>query len=181
MYDEIEQLVKQMKLGSNIYDEYIYQMNQNEELKSVKKLHESDFRIIIQISKLQQIYNNEFIDINEFNLEISFDKNVDTFPTKELILNFDSKNNKILNIKELYCEIEFLENQLPNRIYFTLSSKDNKEKIFANFSYKLSNIKLMKITNIILENTEDNDKYLLEVIFCKDTSKDFEQNKFNLY
>ena len=176
-----EQLVKQMKLGSNIYDEYIYQMNQNEDLKSVKKLHESDFRIIIQISKLQQIYNNEFIDINEFNLEISFDKNVDTFPTKELILNFDSKNNKILNIKELYCEIEFLENQLPNRIYFTLSSKDNKEKIFANFSYKLSNIKLMKITNIILENIEDNDKYLLEVIFYKDTSKDFEQNKFNLY
>ena len=34
---------------------------------------------------------------------------------------------------------------------------------------------------LILENTEDNDKYLLEVIFYKDTSKDFEQNKFNLY
>ena len=176
-----EELGKQMILGNNVYEKYISQLKMNEELKSIQELYKADFRIIVQISKLQQIYNNEFIDINEFILEISFDKNVDTFPTKELILNFDSKNNKILNINELYYETNFSVNQFPKRIFFILRAKDNKEKIFANFSYKLSNIELMKITNVILENTEENNKYLMDIILYKDVTKDFEQNNFNLY
>ena len=166
-----EQLIRKIHLGNDVYEKYISQINKKDELKSVQKLFKTDFRIILRVSNIQQIYNNEFHNINDFIFEISFDKDVDTFPTKELEINNE----------ELYYETSFSKEQFPNRIFFKLRLKENKENVIANFSYKLSNIELMKITNVILENTEESNKYLLDIIFYKDTPQNFENNNFNYF
>ena len=175
-----EKLIKDKKSGIKLFNDYISEINKNEELKYIKNMNNSDIKIIVQVSKLQQIYNNEIKDIKEFIFEISFDKDEVTFPTKELILNFDIENNKILNIQELFYETNFEENHIAKYIFFNLKEKQSKN-ILATFSYKLSNCDLMKINNIVLENKEKENKYLLELILYKEPTKNFGENKFDLY
>ena len=175
-----EKLIMGNKSGKKVFDNYIIEINKDEELKSFKNINNSDVKITVHVSKLQQIYNNEIEDIKEFIFEISFDKDEVTFPTKELILNFDADNNKIVNIQELYYETSFVENHISKCIFFTLKEKQSKN-VLATFSYKLSNCELMKITNIVLENKEKENKYLLELVLYKEPTKDFGENKFDLY
>ena len=166
--------------GIELYKQYLYKIEENEASNSVKKLFNSDLRMTLQVSRLQQIYNNEKNDIKEFILEISFDKEEVTFPTKEIIINFDPQNNQIINIQELYYETNFEENHVPKHIFFVLKHKESNN-ILANFAYNLSNCDLMKITNIVLENKEKNNKYILEIVLFMDNITDYENNKFDLY
>ena len=175
-----EKLNRANKSGKKVFDNYITEINKDEELKPIKSINNSDIKIMLHVSKLQQIYNNEIKDIKEFIFEISFDKDEVTFPTKELILNFDVDNNKIVNIQELYYETSFAENHISKDIFFTLKEKQSKN-VLATFSYKLSKCELMKITNIILENKEKENKYLLELILYKESSNNFGENKCDLY
>ena len=165
--------------GRSIYKDFTNYLNKDNSLKSFQEFNKCDIRIMLHISRLQQIYNNDNCDIKEFIFEISFDQEEPTFPTKELNINFDINNNKIINIQEIYYETEFMENHVSKHIFFKLKEKENKN-VLATFSYNLSNCELMKITNIVLENSEENNKYLLELSLYKDTKKDFGINKFDL-
>ena len=168
--------------GFDVYKMYFSEIEKNNKINFVKELNKSDFKLMIQISKLQQIYNNENTNIEEFIFEISFDKDKDTFPTREILINFDTENNKIINIQELFYEADF-KDLIPTHIFFVLKKKENDENIItiANFSYNLTNCEFMKMTNIILENKEKNNKYILEFILYKDTKKDLLGNDYDLY
>ena len=173
-------LYQNKESGNNIFKNYLSELGKNSEINMVKELFNSDIRIMLHIVNMQHIYNNEDNNMNEFILEISFDKNEGTFPSKELIINFNSQKNKIINIQELFYETLFMENHVPTHILFTLKDKESNN-IIANFSYNLSGIEMMKPTNIILENKEKNNKYILELLLYKDTTKNFGNHKLELY
>ena len=178
---EIKDIMNKNEItGNNIYNNYYNKIENNDEIKFVRELNKSNFKLMIQVFKLQQIYNNKNTDIKEFKFEISFDKDIATFPTKEIVINFDTENNKIINIQELYYVTDFDNGLIPTYIFFVLKKNENDEAI-ANFSYNLKNCEFMKMTNIILENKEKDNKYLLEFILYKDTTIDFQGNNYDLY
>ena len=169
--EKIKGIINLKKISvSEVFNNYFSKIDQ---IKLAKEINNCDTRIMLQISKLQPIYNNDNIDFNI--LEISFDKDKVELPTKELIINFDYQKNKIMNIQELFYEENFNVNQNPSHIYFALKKKESEQNIIgiATFSYNLKNCEFMEITNIVLENKEKNNKYILEVILYKDNSKDF--------
>ena len=117
-------------------------------------------------------------------MEISFDEDIVGLPTKELIINYDHQKNKIMNFQELFFKENFSVNQNPRHIFSTLKKKESEENIIkiATFSYNLSYCELMKISNIILENKENNNKYILEFILYKDITNNFEEDdQIDLY
>ena len=171
---------------NNIFD------NLDNKLNSIKSLYlqgTNDFDdsnsfmgINIQISKLKQIYNNENYDHNEYNLIISFgdtaDKNESKYEKTEFTINFDSKNNEIINIQDLFYKNQFKNDSSPKYIIFTLSDNDIK---IANFSYKILNFKPMKISKISLENQEETNKFYLEFILFKYNTKAISADDLSLY
>ena len=84
-------------------------------------------------------------------------------------INFDSQNNELMNSKDLYNEFKFKNNQFPKYIYFNLLDKNNIH--IASFSYNIINQEFMKISKIILENIQENNKFFLEFILMKYTTK----------
>ena len=180
--EKIKEIINSNKISvDDIFKNYFSEVNK---IKFPKEFNNYDTRIILQVIKLQQIYNNENINLDEFILEISFDENIIGLPTKELIINYDHQKNKIMNFQELFFKENFSVNQNPRHIFFTLKKKENEENIIkiATFSYNLSYCEFMKISNIILENKENNNKYILEFILYKDITNNFEEDdQIDLY
>ena len=130
--------------------------------------------ICVQISKLKQIYNNENCDINEYTLVISFGDTADKqelakYEHEQFKINFDSQNNEILNLQDLFYKKEFKNVQSPRYIHFSLLDKNNQNR--ANFSYKILNFEPMKISKISLENKEPTNKFFLEFALFKYNTK----------
>ena len=180
--EKIKDIINSNKISvDDIFKNYFSEVNK---IKFPKEFNNYDTRIILQVIKLQQIYNNENINLDEFILEISFDENIIGLPTKELIINYDHQKNKIMNFQELFFKENFSVNQNPRHIFFTLKKKENEENIIkiATFSYNLSYCEFMKISDIILENKENNNKYILEFILYKDITNNFEEDdQIDLY
>ena len=130
--------------------------------------------ICVQIAKLKQIYNNENCDINEYILVVSFGDTADKtelakYEHGEFNINFDSQNNEILNLQDLFYKNEFKNSQSPKYIIFSLLDKNNQNR--ANFSYKILNYEPMKISKISLENKEETNKFFLEFVLFKYNTK----------
>ena len=180
--EKIKDIINSNKISvDDIFKNYFSEVNK---IKFPKEFNNYDTRIILQVIKLQQIYNNENINLDEFILEISFDEDIIGLPTKELIINYDHQKNKIMNFQELFFKENFSVNQNPRHIFFTLKKKENEENIIkiATFSYNLSYCEFMKISDIILENKENNNKYILEFILYKDITNNFEEDdQIDLY
>ena len=175
-----DELDRQSKSVKDIYEEYFKNLSEENSLKLVKSLYKTSNRIMVQISKFQQIYNNQIKDLNEFKLEISFEKIEDITPVKSYNINFDTDKNEIKNIQELYFEVSFPANHLPEYIIFKLIDTINNVE-FSSFSYNILNCELMKIKIITLENKEKENKYLLEFILFKDTIVTIKDNTFDIY
>ena len=172
---------------NNVFD------NLDNKLSTIKSLYlqgTNDFDdsnsfmgINILITKLKQIYNNENYDHNEYKLIISFgdiaDQQSSKYGRDDLNINFDSKNNEIINIKDLYYNEQFKNDQSPKYIHFTLSENNNIK--IANFSYKILNFKPMKISKISLENQDETNKFFLEFILFKYNTKPISTDDLALY
>ena len=139
--------------------------------------------IMIHISKLQQIYNNDNSYIGEYKLIISFSdtsaeigKNYDKMEFK---LSFDCSKNKIKNISDLLYKAQFKVEQFPKYLYMALT--DNRYNIIASFAYKILNFEPMKISKITVENKEENRKYFLEFVLFKYTTKVLPADDISLF
>jgi len=155
-----------------------YYGNINNKLDSIKSLYgqgNSNFNdpnsiigIMVQISKLQQIYNND-LNIDEYILNISFGDNALEMGKQnrklEFNISFDFKLNKIKNTSDLFFKEQFKEDQFPKYIHFSL--KDNLYKDIASFSYQILYYEPMKIAKITLENKEESKKYFMEFVLFK--------------
>ena len=139
--------------------------------------------IMVHISNLQQIYNNENNYMEDYKLVMSFGDTEDEIEQKyekmEIKLCFDNINNKINNISDLFFKEQFKGYNSPNYIHFALT--DNQYKIFASFVYRILNLVPMKITPIILENKEEDKKYFLEFLIFKYTNKIIPADDIALY
>ena len=60
--------------GRSIYKDFTNYLNKDNSLKSFQEFNKCDIRIMLHISRLQQIYNNDNCDIKEFIFEILFDQ-----------------------------------------------------------------------------------------------------------
>ena len=163
------------------------------ELNSIKSLFFKDLSnfdnsnavngIMIHISNLQQIYNNESNYIEDYKLIMSFGDTEDEIGKKykklEIKLCFDNINNKINNISDLFFKEQFKGYNSPNYIHFTLT--DSQYNVFASFVYRILNLVPMKITPIILENKEEDKKYFLEFLIFKYTNKIIPAEDIALY
>ena len=159
-----------LKIKSNSKDMIdIYFDNLDKNLNSIKSIYlqgkssssdNNNVGIGLQISNLQQIYNNENYDMDEYNLILSFRNEENKIDKKykqtEFTIKFNTKKNEIKNINDLFYKIQYPINQFPKYIIFTLISKNKKQK--ATFSYKLLDYELMKLSKIILENKEEINK-----------------------
>ena len=129
--------------------------------------------INIQISSLKQIYNNLNGDNNEYSLIISFgdtaNKPGENYDNSQFKINFDSQNNEILNIQDLFYKNQFQNDRSPKYIHFSLFDKHNQN--CANFSFKILNYEPMKLSKITLENRENINKFYLEFILFKYNTK----------
>ena len=159
-----------------------YFENLDNKLNSIKSLYfqgTSNFddsnsitALMVHISNLQQIYNNE-TNIEEYKLVLSFG-DIETeignkYEKRERRLSFDRDKNSINNIQDLFFKEQFNGNTFPKYIHFALT--DNQYNIKASFAYKILNFEPMKISKIILENKEENKKYFLEFVLFKYTTK----------
>ena len=185
------------KLKSNSQDIVdIYFDNLDKNLNSIKSMYlqgkaalsESNgasaiMGISIQISKLRQIYNNENCDINKYRLIIHFGNVAHEIEKKykkfEFVINFDTKNNEIINISDLFYKNQYPIQAFPKYIIFYLLDKNKNKK--ATFSFKLTNLKLMKISKIALENIEETNKFYLEFVSFKYTTKTIPLDDLSLY
>ena len=152
--------------------------NISNKLDSIKSLYgqgSSNFNdpnsitgIMVHISKLQQIFNND-INIDEYKLIVSFGDNSLEMSKKyhksEFNISFDSKFNEIKNTSDLFFKEQFKEDQFPKYIHFSL--KDNLYKDIASFSYQILYYEPMKISKITLENKEENKKFFMEFVLFK--------------
>ena len=152
--------------------------NISNKLDSIKSLYgqgSSNFNdpnsftgVMVHISKLQQIYNND-LNIDEFKLTVSFgDKSLEMgkqYHKSEFNLSFDFQLNKIKNTSDLFFKEQFKEDQFPKYIHFSL--KDNLDKDIASFSYQILYFEPMKISKITLENKEINKKFFMEIVLFK--------------
>ena len=130
--------------------------------------------INVQIANFKQIYNNENCDLNEYILIISFGDTGDKadltkYENEQFKINFDSQNNEILNIHDLFYKNQFKNDQCPKYIHFSLLDNNNQNR--ANFSYKILNYEPMKISKISLENKEETNKFFLEFVLFKYNTK----------
>ena len=184
IYEENKNYLKEIyyTLDSNSKDFIeLYFDNLDNKFNSIKPLFfqgtadddESEIGIIIQISKLKQIFNNINNNINEYIIDISFCDVLNRIEQKygnaSFDINFDSQNNELMNSQDLYNEFKFKNNQFPKYIYFNLLDKNNIH--IASFSYNIINQEFMKISKIILENIQENNKFFLEFILMKYTTK----------
>ena len=170
-------------LTNNPHQMYqFYFDNLDNKLNSIKSLYfqgtnfdeaNVDYGIMVHICNLQQIYNNESSYIEDFKLIISFGdletKEGDNFNRFEVKLNFDSENNRIKNLPQLFFKEQFKGNQFPKFIHFALT--DIQYNVIASFSYKILNVEPMKISKIILENKQQENKYFLKFVLFKYTTK----------
>ena len=151
-------------------------------LNSIKSLYfqgtvfedsNADNGIMVHLCNLQQIYNNDNNYIEDFKLNISFgdteNKEDENFNRIEVKINFDSENNRIKNLPQLFFKEKFKGNKFPKFIHFSLT--DTQYKIIATFSYRILNIEQMKISKIILENKQQENKYFLEFVLFKYTTR----------
>ena len=129
--------------------------------------------VMIHISKLEQIYNNDNSYIEDYKLVLSFgDTSAEigsNYEKREGKLSFDSENNRIKNTSDLFFKEQFKVDKFPNYIHITLT--DNQYNVMASFVYKILNFEPMKISKITLENKEENKKYFLEFVLFKYTTK----------
>ena len=139
--------------------------------------------ISIQISKLRQIYNNENCDLNKYRLILHFGNVANVIEKKykkfEFIINFDTKNNEIININDLFYKNQYPITAFPKYIIFYLSDKNKNKK--ATFSFKIMNLELMKISKITLENMEETNKFYLEFVLFKYSTKKIPLEDLSLY
>ena len=137
----------------------------------------------LQIARLKQIYNNENCDMNKYKLIISFGNNENKvepgYKISEYVINFDTKNNEIININDLFYKNQYPINQFPKYIIFSLLDKNNKAR--ASFTYKIFNCRLMKISKIILENKEPINKFFLEFVIFKFTTKKISSDELSIF
>ena len=182
-----------LKIKSNSKDIIdIYFDNLDKNLNSIKSIYlqgksgssdNNNVGIGLQISNLQQIYNNENYDMDEYNLILSFRNEENKIDKKykqtEFTIKFNTKKNEIKNINDLFYKIQYPINQFPKYIIFTLISKNKKQK--ATFSYKLLDYELMKLSKIILENKEEINKYYLEFVLFKFIPKKILQDDLSLF
>ena len=173
-----------LQLTNNAQQMYnFYFENLDNKLSSIKSLYgqgTSNFDdsntitgIMVHISKLQQIYNNDINYIDEYKLVLSFGDTANeigqNYPKLEVRLSFDSDKNKINNIPELFFKEQFNADKIPKYIHIALT--DSQYNIIASFVYKILNYEPMKISKITLENKEEKKKYFLEFVLFKYTSK----------
>ena len=139
--------------------------------------------VMVHVSKLHQIYNNDTKDIKEYKLVFSFGENVSrigNFEKNEVELKFDKDNNKIENIQDLFFRESFEGYKFPKYIHFELIDK-NSNNIIATFAYQILHYEPMKISKIVLENKEANRKYFLEIVIFKYTSKQLTSDDTELF
>ena len=146
--------------GQKMYN--LYFENLDNKLSSIKALYgqgttnfddsNSVTGIIVHISKLQQIYNNDRNIIDEYKLVLSFDDTSNeigqNYPKLEVGISFDCDKNKINNISDLFFKETFQGNKIPKYLHLALT--DNKYDIYASFVYKLLNYEPMKISKIFI-------------------------------
>ena len=137
----------------------------------------------LHISNLKQIYNNESCDMNKYKLIIhfgNFENQIDQrYKKVEFIINFDTKNNDIININDLFYKNQFPIAQFPKYLIFSLLDKNKKQK--ATFSYKIFNYELMKLSKIILENKEETNKFFLEFVLFKFMTQKISSEDLSVY
>ena len=174
-----------------MYD--LYFQNLDNKLNSIKSLYfqgTANFEdsnavtgVMVHLSKLQQIYNNENSYIEEYKLVISFGDTENEigqkYEKKEVKLSFDSTNNRLNNIPDLFFKDQFKGDNFPRYIHFALA--DSQYNVLASFAYRILNLEPMKITSIILENKEEDKKYFLEFIIFKYTTKILPADDIALY
>mgnify|MGYP006873000002 CR=1 FL=1 len=162
--------------GLHMYNYYFE--NIKNKLNSIKSLYgqgSSNFNdpnsitgVMVHISKLQQIYNND-LNMNEYKLNVSFGDNAlemgKQYRKLDFDISFDYQLNKINNISDLFFKEQFKENQFPKYIHFSL--KDNLYKDIASFSYQILHYEPMKISKITLENKEEKKKFFMEFVLFK--------------
>ena len=166
--------------AQDMYNNYCDKLK--DELKAIKSIYYrqesyNDYSseitgIMIHISKLQQIYNNDNKNTKEYKLFISFENKNDPQNNNqkaEFKIDFDNENNKINNIEDLFYKTHFEEYHFPKYIIFELT--DNQNNNIASFTYKIFEYEPMKISKIVLENKEKNIKYFLEFALFKYTTR----------
>ena len=167
--------------------------NLDNKLASIKSLYfqgTSNFEdsnaltgIMVHVSKLQQIYNNDNSYFEEYQLIISFgdteDEIGEKYEKREVKLKFDIEKNRINNIPDLLLKEQFKGSDFPNYIHFALT--DNQFNIIASFAYKILNFEPMKISKITLENKQEKKKYFLEFVLFKYTSKTLPADDISLF
>ena len=186
---EINKLLNQNT--KEMYNNYFENLdNKFKPIKSVYYQHDSYFDdssnmetwVMIHVSKLQQIYNNDTKNLKEYKLNISFGNNnilTEKKKKKEFDLSFDNVNNRIKNIQELYFKEKFEGYNFPKFIHFELTDT-NGNKV-ASFVYQVLHYEPMKISKIIVENKESHIKYFLEFVIFKSTSKKLASDDSELY
>ena len=183
------------KLKSNTQDIVdIYFDNLDKNMNSLKSIYlqgkadicdsnNVNMGIGIQISKLRQIYNNEHCDMNRYKLNVSFGNVAGEMEKKykkaEYIINFDTKNNEIININDLFYKSQYPIQAFPKYVIFILLDENKNKK--ATFSYRILNYELMKISKIILENIEETNKFYLEFVLFKFATKKISEDDLSIY
>ena len=156
----------------------VYFENINNKFNSIKPIYgpknfnisdpNSISGIIVHISNLQQIYNND-LNLDEYILILSFGNDdldmEEQYSKFEVKISFDSQLNKIKNTSDLFIKAYFEEEQFPKNVYFFL--KDIQGNDIASFSYQILYYEPMKISKIALENKEESIKYFMEFILFK--------------
>ena len=129
--------------------------------------------VMIHISKLQQIYNNDNSYLEEYNFILSFGDTGTEIGQKyekfSVDLSFDSNKNCIKNTSNLFFKEQFKGDNFPKFIHFALT--DKQYNIIASFSYNILFFEPMRISKITLENREENKKYFLEFVIFKYSTK----------
>ena len=172
----------------NIQEIYANYLNKlDNKLKPIKSIYfkqddssngeqDWDTGIMLRVSKLQQFYNNNTKNNQEYKLIIFFDDENDG---DGFDLSFDSQNNKINDTSNLYIKKKFQKYNFPKNIHFELKDKSNN--LLGSFIYLIIYHEFLKLSKIILENREENNKYFIEFLFFKYTNMEFEEDDFNLF
>ena len=181
-------------LNSNtkeMFDKYYNYLNGKlKPIKSIYYRNDSDFvddsimttGIMVHVCKLQQIYNNDNKNNQEYKLIVSFGNDaseIGNLEKKEAKIDFDNVNNKIKNIKDLFFKEKFEGYNFPIFIHFELT--DINSNHCASFVYQILYYEPMKITKIVLENKEEKLKYFLEFVIFKYNSKNLISDDIELF
>ena len=139
--------------------------------------------VMVQISKLQQIFNNDTSYIEEYKLILSFGETSseigNNYKKLEVRLSFDNEKNIIKNIQDLLFKEQFIADKFPKYIHIALT--DNQYNVIASFAYKILSFEPMKISKITVENKEEKRKYFLEFVLFKYTTKTLPSEEIALF